>query len=128
MQSGEPPLLEEHQSDGRSSPSSSLVVRLLVGVVLVTCLAFVIVDSITAKHVEHASLSFLGWVEHHPFLGVLAVVLVYILATILFVPGSILTVGTGYAFGAAFHSTAKGVALASTVSGRLEITVSTLFS
>ncbi len=112
MQSCDPPLLRERQRRGRSS----FVTRAVVGVVLIACLAFVVVDSITAKRIEHASLRFLGWVERHPLLGVLAVVVVYILATILFVPGSILTVGAGYAFGSAFHSTAKGVALASTVS------------
>jgi len=35
---------------------------------------------------------------------------------VLFVPGAILTIGTGFAFGRAFDSAAQGVALASTVS------------
>jgi hypothetical protein len=60
-------------------------------------------------------MQFLGWVQHHPMLGMLAVMVVYIVATILFVPGSILTIGAGYAFGAALHSPGTGVALASTV-------------
>ena len=42
-------------------------------------------------------------------------ILVYIVATISFVPGSILTFGAGYACGSAYDSKVEGVAVASTV-------------
>jgi uncharacterized membrane protein YdjX (TVP38/TMEM64 family) len=91
--------------------------RAAIGLVLVISLLFVIVDSFGDRKVEAAILNFLEWVQEHPFEGVLAVICVYIVATILFVPGSILTLGTGYAFGRAFaDNTAFGVLLASTVS------------
>jgi uncharacterized membrane protein YdjX (TVP38/TMEM64 family) len=91
--------------------------RAAIGLVLAISLLFVIVDaSFGDRKVEAAISNFLEWVQEHPFEGVLAVICVYIVATILFVPGSILTLGTGYAFGRAFDSTAFGVLLASTVS------------
>jgi uncharacterized membrane protein YdjX (TVP38/TMEM64 family) len=90
-------------------------IRVLVVLLLVISLTFVIVDSFGDRKVEAAILNFLEWVEEHPYEGVLAVICVYIVATILFVPGSILTLGTGYAFGSACDNTAYGVFLASTV-------------
>jgi uncharacterized membrane protein YdjX (TVP38/TMEM64 family) len=89
-------------------------VKRLVLLSLALLVIFVVVDSLTERHVEQASESFFQWVEQHPFSGVLAVVLVYALATICFVPGSILTIGTGFAFRSAFESFGKGLALAST--------------
>jgi hypothetical protein len=89
--------------------------RAAIGLVLAMSLLFVIIDSFGDRKVEAAILNFLEWVQEHPFEGVLAVICVYIVATILFVPGSILTLGTGFAFGRACDSTAFGVLLASTV-------------
>jgi hypothetical protein len=89
--------------------------RAAIGLVLAMSLLFVILDSFGDRKVEAAILNFLEWVQEHPFEGVLAVICVYIVATILFIPGSILTLGTGYAFGRACDSTAFGVFLASTV-------------
>jgi uncharacterized membrane protein YdjX (TVP38/TMEM64 family) len=77
-------------------------------------ITFVVVDAFTEKRIEQASGRFVDWVALHPGLGVLAVIVVYMLATICFVPGSILTIGTGYAFGRAMQSTFLAVALAST--------------
>lgn len=85
------------------------------------CLAFVVIDSFTNQWIEGVLVGFIDWVKDNPSVGVVAVVLVYVLATVLFVPGSILTLGTGYAFGSAFHSTAIGVGLASLVSGDFAI-------
>jgi uncharacterized membrane protein YdjX (TVP38/TMEM64 family) len=87
-------------------------IRIAIAVILLVCLLLVVLDSFTTKRVESASISFFEWVEANPFRGVLSVVLVYTIATILFVPGSILTIGTGFAFGTAF-GTFMGVILAS---------------
>lgn len=51
----------------------------------------------------------------NPYEGALAIVVVYIVATILFVPASILTLGAGYAFGTAFDNVTYGVFVASMV-------------
>jgi hypothetical protein len=91
-------------------------VRLVVIVLLVIAVAFVVIDSLGDRRIESAILHFLEWVEEHPHEGVLAVICVYIIATILFVPGSILTFGTGYAFGSAYDNKLEGVLVASMVS------------
>jgi len=70
------------------------------------------VDYMTERRIEHACTNFIHWVEVHPLWGVLAVICVYIVATILFIPGAILTIGCGFAFRSAFDSTTKGVIFA----------------
>lgn len=100
-----------------SEQSSSGTLRLVVLILLVVAVIFVVVDSLGGHHhIESAILDFLGWVEEHPHQGVLAVICVYIIATILFVPGSILTFGTGYAFGSAYNNKMEGVMVATMVS------------
>ena len=88
--------------------------RILIVAVLLIALTFVVVDSFGEGRIHSTVLTFLEWVEEHPARGVLAVILVYIVATVLFVPGSILTFGAGYAFGAASDNKLHGVILAST--------------
>jgi hypothetical protein len=90
--------------------------RVAVLTALAVFLGLILYDALTEQRVKKASVDFVGWVEDHPFLGVLAVILAYIVATVLFVPASVLTLGTGYAFRSAFNSIGKGVVLASTVS------------
>ena len=98
--------------DERNSSRSRFVVISL----LMLALIYVVVDTLNDRHIESAILDFLRWVELHPNKGIIAVIGVYIVATILFVPGSILTLGTAYAFGAAYHNKVHGVIVASMVS------------
>ena len=91
-------------------------IRAGILLVLVVSLIYVVADSFGSRHVEAGLLNFLSWVQDHPYQGVLAVICVYIVATILFIPGSVLTLGAGFAFGKACSSTALGVLLASIVS------------
>jgi uncharacterized membrane protein YdjX (TVP38/TMEM64 family) len=82
--------------------ASSSWKRWLVFLVLISSIIFVIVDSTVGNGIIKATLlSFLDWVEHHPFRGAVLVCFVYIIATVLFVPGSVLTLGAGYALGSA---------------------------
>jgi hypothetical protein len=91
--------------------------RVAVLTALAVFLGLILYDAAsTEQRVKTASADFIGWVEDNPFLGILAVILAYIVATVLFVPASVLTLGTGYAFRSAFNSIGKGVVLASTVS------------
>ena len=52
---------------------------------------------------------FLTWVQDNKVLGPLLLILVYIFCTVCFIPGSILTLGAGWAFQQAYDST--GIAL-----------------
>jgi len=77
-------------------------------------IAAVTYDAFTARRLEAAVTQFVAWLALHPYAGVLAVIVVYIIATVCFVPGSVLTIGVGYAFGRAFADhLGIGVALAS---------------
>lgn len=84
--------------------------------ILALFVTLLLVDSMTTKHLEHLTIEFMNWVSAHPLLGVVAVTVVYALATILFVPGSVLTIGTGFAFRRASDSYGKALFLASLVS------------
>ena len=87
--------------------------RAFLGIFLALALVFIAIDYFTERRIEHACLAFIAWVAEHPMWGILAVICVYTLATILFIPGAILTIGCGFAFRSAFDSTTKGVAFAS---------------
>lgn len=86
--------------------------RILIGFLLTLALFGIAFDYFTNRQIEHACLVFINWVEANPFGWIVSVICVYALATILFVPGAILTMGCGFAFRSTFDSTANGVAFA----------------
>jgi uncharacterized membrane protein YdjX (TVP38/TMEM64 family) len=92
--------------DVASSPSrrlnSAAIQRIIVGLVLVGVIIFVIVDSLTNGYVRSGFETFLTWIESNPTAGVFAFMGVYFVATVLFLPGSILTLGSGFVFANAF--------------------------
>jgi uncharacterized membrane protein YdjX (TVP38/TMEM64 family) len=53
-------------------------------------------------YTKYVLIAFLKWVEAHPWPGVFTFSAVYCIATILWIPGSLLTLGAGYIFGRAF--------------------------
>src|SRR5207244_1978568 len=67
---------------------------------------------------QQAVADFLEWARHHQVEGVCALVLAYVLACVLLVPGSVMTLGAGFAFGlglgfaAVFVGSNVGAALA----------------
>lgn len=70
-------------------------------VVILLILAFIIyliVDSFTTRHITRLTTRFLEAVENLGFGGVVLFGLVYIVATVLLIPGTILTIGAGFIF------------------------------
>lgn len=76
--------------------------KIAVALVLVAIIVFVVVDSLTIMNVRNGVNSFLEWIQNNPGPGVVVFALVYFVATILFIPGSILTLGSGFVFSASF--------------------------
>lgn len=100
---------ESFDNDEVVSSRKRKKLRLLVMGVLAV---FVTCALIWRDQIQEATRLFLAWVETHPAWGVIAFILLYALATVLFVPGAILTIGCGFTFGSVF-GIGKGVALAS---------------
>lgn len=76
--------------------------KLFLGILLVSFIIFVIVDSTTNGYIKTAIDSFLKWIEENPVAGIFVFMIVYFTATVLFIPGSILTLGAGFVFAKAF--------------------------
>ncbi|KAL3923761.1 MAG: hypothetical protein SGILL_001464, partial [Bacillariaceae sp.] len=89
----------------------SFWMKLIVALVLLAFVIFVIVDSQTNQYVRTGITAFLEWIEENPGAGVVAFMFVYFFATILFIPGSILTLGAGFVFSASFGSLGVGILL-----------------
>jgi uncharacterized integral membrane protein len=75
------PTYLDREGSLQEETSRSTRIRVAIASVLLVCILLVVIDSFTAKRVESVTLAFFGWVEANPFLGVLSVVLVYIIAT-----------------------------------------------
>jgi len=74
---------------------SGSIIRLAIGAAVVV-LIFVLVRLF---NVQELFKSLLSWIEQTGFWGALIFIGLYILATVLFVPGSLLTLGAGFVFG-----------------------------
>ncbi len=100
----------------RQSGSRRYILRALIAVFLSACILYVIVDFMGERRIEKALVWFLEWTHEHPYRGIIAVILCYIIATVFFVPGSILTFGAGFAIGSAVENLYLGILLAVIVS------------
>jgi len=86
--------------------------KLIVGVVLLAVIVFVVVDSFTTQYLTSGFRTFLEWIETNLVAGMFAFMGIYFLATVLFMPASILTLAGGFVFGKA-AGLGPGVALVS---------------
>mmetsp|Transcript_828 Transcript_828/g.1896 ORF Transcript_828/g.1896 Transcript_828/m.1896 type:complete len:306 (-) Transcript_828:192-1109(-) len=116
FQNAEPADMEEGtttnaEEEEQPKDRSGCYKKLLVGLVLLGFIVFVIVDTQTNNYVRNGIVAFLEWIENNTVAGVFCFVAVYFLATIFFVPGSILTLGAGFVFSKALDSLGWGVLL-----------------
>jgi len=88
------------------------LLRIVIGLFLLSCISYVVYDFLGARNIESILISFLDWSHAHPYKGIFAVILCYIVATVFFVPGSILTFGAGFAIGSAVDNLYLGIILA----------------
>lgn len=89
--------------------------KILVGVILLALIVFVTVDSLTNQWIRDGIIDFLEWIENNLVAGIFGFMAVYFVATICFVPGSILTLGAGFVFSASLDSLWLGVAVGTAV-------------
>lgn len=99
------PKEEENTIDGEQEDSPKKAfpwVKVILGLLLLGFIIFVIVDSVTNGYVRDGIDSFLDWIEENSVAGIFCFMGVYFVATVLFIPGSILTLGSGFVFASAF--------------------------
>lgn len=89
----------------------SCFIKTVLGLILLGFIVYVIVDATTTGNIRAGFESFLEWIRQNPVAGAFAFVGVYFLATVAFVPGSVLTLGAGFVFAAVF-GLGGGVAVA----------------
>jgi uncharacterized membrane protein YdjX (TVP38/TMEM64 family) len=73
-----------------------------IGLILLGLIIYIIVDSVTTGNVRRGLESFLAWIQANPGAGTVSFMLMYAVATVIFVPGSLLTLGAGFVFSATF--------------------------
>lgn len=99
-------LSNNHDTNCEDAPTAadkkSKLKRIVVAIIIVSFISFVIADSFTNQYIKDGIDQFLEWVEDNPYAGVFAFIGVYFVATVLFIPGSILTLGSGFVFANAF--------------------------
>jgi len=88
------------RDDGEDNQKKScLWGKIIVGIILLSVIVFVIVDSFTTKYLTSGFQVFLEWIETNVVAGTFAFMVIYFLATVLFIPASVLTLGGGFIFG-----------------------------
>jgi len=73
--------------------------RTIIFVLIVTGILIIIFEG---KKVKQILQDFLLWIKDNPVLGPFLLALVYIFAVVFFMPGSILTLGSGFALNQAY--------------------------
>jgi uncharacterized membrane protein YdjX (TVP38/TMEM64 family) len=91
------------ETTDRDEATRNCYIKFAAALLFLGFIMFIILDStIGQMFIRDGVTSFLAWTEEHPGPGVFAFILVYLAATVLFVPGLILTLGAGFVFANAF--------------------------
>ena len=104
------------QTPVQHSGPRAYLLRCSIGLILFSCIIYVIYDFCGDRKIETILIASLDWTHAHPYKGIIAVIFCYIVATVFFVPGSILTFGAGFAIGSAVDNLYLGILLAVAVS------------
>lgn len=96
---------EQCHDKGRKSNSQILrekILKFTTAFILLGVLIFVIVDACTERRVTDFFMKFLESIENNPILGIFGFILIYFVGTVLFIPASVLTLGSAFIFSEAF--------------------------
>ena len=90
---------DEEQPTSPKSTKTQLYIKICIGLFLLGLITFVIVDSAgPTKYIRTGIENFLEWMQDNPFIGFFAFMLLNFCTTLLFIPGILLAVGSGYVF------------------------------
>ncbi len=109
--------MEESKNSGEdvSTKKRWSIKNIIISMVIIGFVIYLIVDAFTTRHITRLSTKFLEAVEDLGVGGIFLFGLVYILATILLIPGTILTIGAGFVFTKTNNNQIIGTSIASAV-------------
>jgi uncharacterized membrane protein YdjX (TVP38/TMEM64 family) len=94
---------QQQQQQHQRNNQKRLYRKMIIGTILLIIICFVIFDlTFGQKYIRHGITIFLEWIKENPGEGVIAFIFVYFIATVLCVPGALLTLGSGFVFSASF--------------------------
>lgn len=87
--------MSDSKQSEESPPSSSKWPKIIIVVLLLSVIVTMIIFS---SEVSDMTVSLLTWIQENSLEGSIILVVIYVLFTILFIPGSILTLGIGFIY------------------------------
>lgn len=106
--------LPKEEQVSTSKNNGGRIKKVLIAICILSVIIYAIVDSQTNQYIKTGFENFLDWTSTHLVGGAFALVAVYAIATVAFVPGAVLTIGSGFVYGNAL-GLGWGVAVASAV-------------
>ncbi|CAJ1953677.1 unnamed protein product [Cylindrotheca closterium] len=85
-------------TSNRGGCCSSKMMKVAVGVVLAGLIGFAVFDSMTTKRIPDMTKRMLKWCEENPLEGAIIYSVFFIIGVVLFFPGTVLVLGSGFIF------------------------------